>query len=89
MPSSLLIVEGTCTASRSWRPSLNWVLLLVYAGSLELHEWCHGAISRNGADYLLKQHSKEGMYLVRESQSQPGQVRGSWTWRLVAIRVGD
>ena len=43
-------------------------------GSLELYDWCHGAISRNGAEYLLKQHNIDGMYLVRESQSQPGQV---------------
>ena len=43
-------------------------------GSIEVYDWCHGAISRNGAEYLLKQHNVEGMYLVRESQSQPGQV---------------
>ena len=43
-------------------------------GALELYEWCHGAISRNGAQYLLKEHNVDGMYLVRESQSQPGQV---------------
>ena len=44
------------------------------AGSLELYDWCHGAISRSGADYLLKKQSEDGMYLIRESQSQPGQV---------------
>eukprot|EP00049_Salpingoeca_infusionum_P027450 m.32424 g.32424 ORF g.32424 m.32424 type:complete len:592 (-) comp9519_c0_seq2:165-1940(-) len=46
--------------------------LLVDEGALELHEWCHGAISRNGAEYLLREHNEDGMYLIRESQSQPG-----------------
>eukprot|EP00045_Choanoeca_perplexa_P005807 m.48638 g.48638 ORF g.48638 m.48638 type:complete len:580 (-) comp13305_c0_seq2:60-1799(-) len=62
-------VQNNQTKKKGYAPSS----MLILEGSLELHEWCHGAISRNGADYLLKQHSKEGMYLVRESQSQPGQ----------------
>lgn len=47
--------------------------LIATEGALQLYDWCHGAISRNGADYLLKKFSEDGMYLVRESQSQPGQ----------------
>eukprot|EP00056_Hartaetosiga_gracilis_P016428 m.5000 g.5000 ORF g.5000 m.5000 type:complete len:591 (-) comp4094_c0_seq2:163-1935(-) len=47
--------------------------LFCVEGALELNDWCHGAISRNGAEYLLREHNVEGMYLVRESQSQPGQ----------------
>eukprot|EP00055_Hartaetosiga_balthica_P005271 m.15250 g.15250 ORF g.15250 m.15250 type:complete len:591 (+) comp4446_c0_seq1:221-1993(+) len=47
--------------------------LFAVEGALELNDWCHGAISRNGAEYLLREHDIEGMYLVRESQSQPGQ----------------
>eukprot|EP00043_Microstomoeca_roanoka_P011550 m.108961 g.108961 ORF g.108961 m.108961 type:complete len:583 (+) comp15228_c1_seq1:176-1924(+) len=47
--------------------------LVAIEGSLQLYDWCHGAISRNGAQYLLKEHNVDGMYLVRESQSQPGQ----------------
>ncbi|EDQ88932.1 uncharacterized protein MONBRDRAFT_44237 [Monosiga brevicollis MX1] len=57
------------TKKKGWIPCS----LVALDGSLELFDWCHGAISRNGADYLLKQHGIDGMYLVRESQSQPGQ----------------
>eukprot|EP00730_Choanoeca_flexa_P020157 TRINITY_DN9856_c0_g1_i1.p1 TRINITY_DN9856_c0_g1~~TRINITY_DN9856_c0_g1_i1.p1 ORF type:complete len:541 (+),score=117.50 TRINITY_DN9856_c0_g1_i1:840-2462(+) len=62
-------VQNLSTKKKGFVPAS----MLTVEGSLELHEWCHGAISRNGADYLLKQHGREGMYLVRESQSQPGQ----------------
>lgn len=48
-------------------------VLLALEGAMELNDWCHGAISRNGAEYLLNQMAKEGAFLVRESQSQPGQ----------------
>jgi len=41
-------------------------------GSLDLHAWCHGAINRSAAEFLLVRSDTPGSYLVRESQSKPG-----------------
>lgn len=65
--------------------------LLALPGALQLCDWCHGAISRNGAEYLLKHLATDGMFLVRESQSQPGQYtldvyHGS---KVIHYRIGN
>lgn len=41
-------------------------------GSLDLFEWCHGAINRSAAEFLLMRSNQPGSFLVRESQSKPG-----------------
>ena len=33
---------------------------MVAEGSIDLHEWCHGAINRSAAEYLLVKKSKDG-----------------------------
>ena len=41
--------------------------------SLEKHSWYHGKIARNAAEYLLSS-GINGSFLVRESESSPGQL---------------
>eukprot|EP00038_Savillea_parva_P008563 m.177738 g.177738 ORF g.177738 m.177738 type:complete len:603 (-) comp14407_c0_seq1:150-1958(-) len=41
--------------------------------SLDRYEWCHGAINRSAAEFLLVKNGTSGAYLVRESQSKPGE----------------
>lgn len=41
--------------------------------SLEKHSWYHGTIARNAAEYLLSS-GINGSFLVRESESSPGQL---------------
>lgn len=51
-----------------WVPS-NYVTAV---NSLEKHSWYHGPIARNAAEYLLSS-GINGSFLVRESESSPGQ----------------
>lgn len=60
-----------------WVPS-NYVTPL---NSLEKHSWYHGPISRNAAEYLLSS-GINGSFLVRESESSPGQ-------RSISLRCVD
>eukprot|EP00729_Bicosta_minor_P019396 gene19396-16639_t len=41
-------------------------------GSLDLHIWCHGAINRSAAEFMLVRNDQPGSFLVRESQSSKG-----------------
>ena len=51
-----------------WVPS-NYIATL---NSLDKYLWYHGPVSRNAAEYLLSS-GINGSFLVRESESSPGQ----------------
>lgn len=53
---------------QGWVPS-NYITPV---NSLEKHSWYHGPVSRNAAEYLLSS-GINGSFLVRESESSPGQ----------------
>ncbi|XP_075912150.1 uncharacterized protein LOC116938389 isoform X2 [Petromyzon marinus] len=54
---------------QGWVPS-NYISPV---NSLEKHSWYHGPVSRNAAEYLLSS-GINGSFLVRESESSPGQL---------------
>lgn len=60
--------EAQTKNGQGWVPS-NYITLV---NSLEKHSWYHGPVSRNAAEYLLSS-GINGSFLVRESESSPGQ----------------
>lgn len=54
---------------QGWVPS-NYITPV---NSLEKHSWYHGPVSRSAAEYLLSSLIN-GSFLVRESESSPGQL---------------
>jgi len=60
--------EAHSAGQVGWVPS-NYVTPV---NSLEKHSWYHGPIARNAAEYLLSS-GINGSFLVRESESSPGQ----------------
>ncbi|NWI11128.1 ABL1 kinase, partial [Crypturellus soui] len=60
--------EAQTKNGQGWVPS-NYITPL---DSLEKHSWYHGPVSRNAAEYLLSS-GINGSFLVRESESSPGQ----------------
>lgn len=67
-PDSWWEAKNTTKASRGFI-SAN---IIAPVGSLDLEDWCHGKITRNAAEYLLNKEKITGTFIVRESQSQPG-----------------
>ena len=60
--------EAQTKNGQGWVPS-NYITPV---NSLEKHSWYHGPESRNAAEYLLSS-GINGSFLVRESESSPGQ----------------
>ncbi|XP_047228629.1 tyrosine-protein kinase ABL1 isoform X2 [Girardinichthys multiradiatus] len=60
--------EAQTKNGQGWVPS-NYITAV---NSLEKHSWYHGPVSRNAAEYLLSS-GINGSFLVRESESSPGQ----------------
>lgn len=60
--------EAQSKNGQGWVPS-NYITPV---NSLEKHSWYHGPVSRNAAEYLLSS-GINGSFLVRESESSPGQ----------------
>ncbi|XP_078502337.1 tyrosine-protein kinase ABL1 isoform X2 [Lissotriton helveticus] len=60
--------EAQTKNGQGWVPS-NYITPV---NSLEKHSWYHGPVSRNAAEYLLSS-GINGSFLVRESESCPGQ----------------
>lgn len=60
--------KNLTTKKKGWLSSS----VIVPLGCLDLEDWCHGKITRNAAEYLLNKDKITGTFIVRESQSQPG-----------------
>ncbi|KAL7838219.1 hypothetical protein AOLI_G00266230 [Acnodon oligacanthus] len=60
--------EAQTKNGQGWVPS-NYITPV---NSLEKHSWYHGPVSRNAAEYLLSS-GINGSFLVRDSESSPGQ----------------
>ncbi|KAG7480444.1 hypothetical protein MATL_G00056130 [Megalops atlanticus] len=60
--------EAQTKNGQGWVPS-NYITPV---NSLEKHSWYHGRVSRNAAEYLLSS-GINGSFLLRESESSPGQ----------------
>ncbi|CAG2104598.1 unnamed protein product [Medioppia subpectinata] len=69
-----------------WVPS-NYIASV---NNLEQYSWYHGPISRNEAEYLLSSGT-DGSFLVRESESSPGQrsVAVRYERRLYHYRISE
>jgi len=75
-----------CKAEKGWVPSA----YIVQNNSLNRHDWYHGKISRNRAEYLLSS-GINGSFLIRESESSPGQYSLSvrYEGRIYHYRVNN
>lgn len=60
--------KNLTTKKKGWISSS----IMLAPGNLDLEEWCHGKITRNAAEFLLNKEKKHGNFIVRESQSIPG-----------------
>lgn len=69
-----------------WVPS-NYITAV---NSLDKHSWYHGPISRSAAEYLLSS-GINGSFLVRESESSPGQrsISLRYEGRVYHYRIND
>lgn len=66
--------SGEWCEAKSSQGTVGWIPANYIApvNSLEKHTWYHGPFSRNAAEYLLSS-GINGSFLVRESESSPGQ----------------
>lgn len=82
--SATMLIE--CCSFFSYVPS-NCV---IPENSLDRYDWCHGAINRSAAEFLLVKKETDGAFLVRESQSKPGEYTLSlWDSQVAHYRINQ